>query len=519
MFWSQPLGLGEFMRLFRNYLRSDNGNVAMIFALLILSIIVLMGGGLDFSKHRSQSVTVQSALDATAIHMVQEQNVPPGQITQRARDYFDANATGLTATITGFNATRNGDVFNISVNADVETNFLGLVGLEILPISRRAESTLSVETREIALVLDTTGSMSGDRLANLKTATNLLLDRLENSSANEDGNLQVGIVPFDEFVRVNPVDFDPNWLDADGRSAAASNIFGEEINLLDLFNHLGEDWAGCLRARPGNLAFRDTPVNLGDFDTRFTPLFSYDEGDDGSYANNYITDAIAHPDGISSVTSFLKYGIAPGTGNDASLWTTVPTSIGGSLGPNRHCASEPIVPLTDDIDAVRDVVDALSAQGDTHLTEAIVWGQRLLSDHAPFTGSLPINTFGNRKILIFLSDGINSVDGGNSDLRSPLNVQGYAGFGELATILPPNPVEDDINDYLDDEFLPACDAIKAAGTQIIVIRLEQTDSESLALLSNCATSTADFFNVPDANQLDAVFGEIALRVTAVRLSE
>lgn len=502
----------------RDYFKAEGGATAIIFAMTLLSIIILLGGGLDFSKHRTQSQIMQAALDATALHMVQEVDIPPDEITQRARAFFDANSSGFLATITDFTATRDDDGFSVSARADVETNFLGLISIETLPVSRRANSVLSIEMLEIALVLDTTGSMAGDKIADLKTATNVLLDLLEDASDANETIYRVGIVPFDQFVRVNPDDFSDDWLDDEGRSAVAQEIFSEEINLLDLFDHLGEEWAGCIRSRGGDLAYTDAPVVFNDPDTQFLPLFAYDEGDDGSYLNNYITDLLSHPDGESSVSSFLKYGITPPNVSNPSLWSAVSTTIGGDLGPNSKCTSEPIVPLTNNFSAIRDIVDDLVARGDTQMTEAIVWGQRILSDHAPYTNALPANTFGNRKILIFLSDGINSIDGGNSDLRSALNTQGYAAIGEQATLLPPNPVADDINDYLDVEFLAACQNIKQAETQLIVIRLEQTDTTSFNLLRDCASSEADFFDVPDSSQLESVFGDLAQRITEVRLT-
>ena len=507
------------IRSLRELLAAEEGTTALIFAMMFLSLIVLLGGGFDLSKHRSESTLIQAALDATAIHMVQEQTIPDDQVEAAARAFFDANTNGIVANIDAFVATREGATFSVQVNAHVDTFFMGLIGIETLPIFSEVGSALSDNTREIALVLDTTGSMAGARLADLKQATNLLLDRLEASSPSASGNYHVGIVPFNQYVRVDPNNFSNQWLDSDGRSTAGLEIFGERVELLELFDHLGEDWKGCLRSRPGSFAFTDTPVEAGNFNTRFMPLFAYDEADDGSYDNNYMADAVVHPDGISSVSSILKYGITPGNGDNPSSWASVSTSINGNLGPNRNCSSEPIIPLTTNLNDIRSTVNSFQARGDTQLTEALVWGQRILSDHPPYTNARPADAADNRKFLIFLSDGINSIDGGNSDLRSTLNTQGYAAIGEQASLLPPSPVEDDINDYLDTEFSAACDSIKAAGTEIIVIRLELNDPASQNLLRNCASGNSNFFDATDSSQLDDIFTELASRVTSARLTQ
>lgn len=498
--------------------RSEEGTTAVVFAVMLLSLIVLIGGGLDFSRHRTQSLLVQTAVDATVLHLVQDAGLAPDEISLRAREIFDANTPRLTASVVDFNASRSGEVLTVNAKAEVDTNFLGLLSIEMLPISIEAQSEFYIQTREVALVLDTTGSMAGDRLADLKTATHLLIDRLDKDTGSITGNNRIGVVPFNDFVRINPSDFQDNWLDNEGRSAPAKEIFSEEIDVVELFDHLNEEWLGCLRSRGGNLAFQDVAPVPGDFDTHFLPMFAYDEADNGSYANNYLDDGATPLDGISSVRNYEKYGISATTAANPAAWSSVSVSTPGATGPNRSCTSEAIMPLTNNFDEIRDAVDAFVADGDTHLTEAIVWGQRVLSDRAPYTNGLPADDANNRKILLLLSDGINSIDGGNADLRSTLNAQGYAAIGEQATLLPPNPSETDINDYLDDEFLVACQNIRATGTQIVVIRLELTDTDSLALLKDCASSEADFFDVPDSSDLETVFGEIARRITTVRLT-
>lgn len=508
---------GLVMLKLKSFKQSQSGTVAMIYALIALASFVLIGGGLDFSKHRTQSVIVQTALDATALHMLQETDLEEADFQEKARFFFDSNLSGFNAELENFSIERTNETVVTQATAQVETFFLGLIGIENLGIMRIAEGVLTTETREIALVLDTTSSMQGDRITNLISASNLLLDRLEESST-ETSFVNVGIVPFDQYVRVNTATFPEEWLDVEGESDVATELFGEDIDLFDLFDHLGQPWEGCVRSRMAEYAFTDEPVDPTDVDTLFTPLFAYDEGDDGSYTNNYLTDAVAHPDGESSVRSFLKYGIQPGAESNPNAWADVTLNLVDDNGPNQRCASEPITPLTNDYDALRDTINNLTAEGDTNLTEAIMWGQRVLSSEAPFTEGLPEDQIENRKILIFLSDGINSIDGGNADLRSVLSAQGYASIGELSTFLPPSPTEDDINDYLNEEFATACETIKEANTQLIVIRLELTDAASQQLLSDCASSEADFFNVPDAAQLDEVFSQLVTRITSAHLT-
>ena len=61
----------------------------------------------------------------------------------------------------------------------------------------------SVGRTEVALVLDTTKSMEGARLAELKRAARKFLDTIDASLPDNDANaFKVAIVPFSEYVNV-----------------------------------------------------------------------------------------------------------------------------------------------------------------------------------------------------------------------------------------------------------------------------------------------------------------------------
>ena len=79
----------------KSFQESQSGTVAMIYALMALALFVLIGGGLDFSKHRTQSVIVQTALDATALHMLREVDLEETEFQDKARAFFDSNLSGI----------------------------------------------------------------------------------------------------------------------------------------------------------------------------------------------------------------------------------------------------------------------------------------------------------------------------------------------------------------------------------------------------------------------------------------
>lgn len=498
----------KYMLDIRSFRNNNNGTVAMLWGIGFLAVIILIGGAVDFSRHRTEANQIQHALDATVLYAARL----PSDVTDiegKSRSFFDTNTVQNSSLVESFTLVQNGNSIRGEVRGNISTYFLGVIGISQLPVFSDAEVVASNTITEAALVLDVTGSMAGDKISRLRDAATLFLDEFENS-ASPGTNNRVSLVPFDESVRVTPSDFKASWLDNSGESQIAREIFPQPVNLLDLYDHLGEDWRGCLRTRSGAFAYDDTPPIPSNPDTQFLPLFAYDEPDTSDFENSYLEDSLGSAPALSQLSDTSKYGIAPGDEGNRLAWTAAfaGNQSGLGFGPNSRCAATPIIPLTDDYDALRTAVSGLTANGDTNLPEAIAWGHRVLSHDAPFREGLPLAANPGGKAIIFLTDGNNSVDGLNNELRSPLLAQGYANVGEFETLLPNDPSQNDINAYLDVQLAQTCARIKNDGIKIIVIRLELDDQNSADLLRNCASSDDDYYDVPDSAELNGVLGAI-----------
>ena len=103
-----------------------------------------------------------------------------------------------------------------------------------MDIGATSQAVFADTQLEIALVLDTTGSMSGNKLASLKVAANNLVDQLVTN--NDNDNVKLSVVPFAQYVNVGRNNVNANWVDvmpANGRSV--------------------NDWNGCVGSRLGRL--------------------------------------------------------------------------------------------------------------------------------------------------------------------------------------------------------------------------------------------------------------------------
>lgn len=296
----------------RKFLKSKRGNVAMIFALCLVPLMILMGGAVDLARQRGGEVGTQNALDAALLAVAHEAlGKNNQQLTKDGREWFDAHLINSNLDITSFQITKDGQVITAEVVGTVDTTFLAIMGLDRLTVRRTASVKFGIQKVEVALVLDTTGSMGNNvsgsggghggpppvtKLAALKSAATTMMNSLETAS-DGSGQLEVGIVPFATYVNVGPDNMDESWIDSDAKSPVHADNLVEGLNRFDLMKHLGYDWKGCVMARPHPHDVKDSAPKLSKPETLFVPLFHPDETDpkfwwqNQPWPNNYVSDS------------------------------------------------------------------------------------------------------------------------------------------------------------------------------------------------------------------------------------
>ena len=90
-----------------------------------------------------------------------------------------------------------------------------LMGFQKLKVAVNSMARWGTTKMQVALALDTTGSMASDgKMPALKTATKELLTTLQTAAAT-NGDVRVAIVPFAKYVNVDPSNYNQTWLDWD----------------------------------------------------------------------------------------------------------------------------------------------------------------------------------------------------------------------------------------------------------------------------------------------------------------
>lgn len=546
--------------LLNRFWRSKSGNFALLMGLGLPAILSAVAFATDVSTMMRAKSNLQNALDAANLASSHLGDLDITR-TDAFDRYFQANIAGhgelvnAKATLAvdrGVNFIKTKAV----ASADVGLNFAFLFG-QSKHIVVDASAVESNNQLEVVLVLDNTGSMAGVRIAALRTATKSLLDTLE-ATKSPTREVRASLVPFVTAVNVNGDEFDPSWVDMDGKSSTNGVNFpvvdGKRPNHMALFKQLKENgwtepgwngtgWKGCVEARPGAYNISDTPPDPAKPDSLFVPYFAPDDPEDAQmpsasygnsakyYNNSYLDDVSDKAKLAKQKGNLLRIDfsdllgdvLAPGNSAKEKIAKYVApareliTETGSAItvGPNRACPT-PVVPLTGDFDKLRKAASQMTEWNGsgTNVSEGLSWGMRVLSPGAPYTDGAPWKTPGVSKIVLLLTDGENVVYGASEQpTKSDYTSYGYLAGGRFGwdnqTAAARN---------VDGWTKSVCTQLKDEGVQIYTMVLQSDTAANRTLYSACASTPSDYYAVNDPAKLPNVFLQIANKFSKLQLT-
>lgn len=243
----------------RKYLSNAAGNTAMIFALSAMPLILAVGAAVDYSRATQAKAALQAAVDSAALGtsadsaLVAQIMLGKGQaeLKQRVENYLKANdALDVINSLDSITAEydKKKQSIIVSVKGTLKTSLMTLAGVQNMDIGTTAEVGIGSNALEVALVLDNTGSMGGQKLADLKGAARDLVGVLFENN-NSFAKLAIGVVPFSEYVNIGVTTPTHGWLD-------------------NAVYPAGSVWEGCVGSRTSP---QDESIALGKLDN-YTPV-------------------------------------------------------------------------------------------------------------------------------------------------------------------------------------------------------------------------------------------------------
>jgi hypothetical protein len=443
----------------------------------------------------------------------------------------------------------------VVANATVGTTLMRLLGINDMTVAARAVIQRQVRGLEVVMVLDNTFSMDGQKIADLRTAANSLVDILYGGQETVP-NLWVGLVPFVHSVNIGNQHAD--WLvpapagppsfphladraipcDPSDNTHSSPNTDRCEQLLADpatyglngtdptlpfyhpnyydgekTFGPAGLKWKGCVEARirpDDGSDLNDDPPSVRAFRPYFYPESRYDSG----LEDNPWTTGDTHKDGEDGTTR-------------------------DGRGPNIGCA-DPILHLTQPKTTIKNAINAMKVwrYGGTAIKLGLAWGWRVISPrwkglwdsgnpNLPLDYTEPLMD----KAIILLTDGEHffwnqGYRPGSTNYTH--EDQGYNSHGRIEWgrlhDASNNPITSSGAGVaeLDRRLGILCQNIKDAsgnGVRIYTIMLEISSASLEPLFQGCASQPEFYFESPSSSDLEGVFQAIANDLATLRIAQ
>lgn len=208
--------------------RDRRGVTALTFAVSAMVLLAAVFAAIDAARFSAAKVELQDALDAAVLAAAATNSDDQATITRVGSSYMAAQLA------------NNGDMQNMKVTftltdktmtgvatAEVDPIFMDLFTNSLVHLGASSEVQRGKDqTLELALVLDTTGSMAGNKISTLKQAAKSLVTKL--STGAPAGAVKVGVVPFATYVNMGVASRNQAWANvpADQGSSKFKGCYG-----------------------------------------------------------------------------------------------------------------------------------------------------------------------------------------------------------------------------------------------------------------------------------------------------
>lgn len=450
----------------RSFIEDASGDVAMIFGLMAIIMVLFVGGAVDMGRWlhaRSQTLAAMDAAVLAGARVMQLDSSDMAGAMESATRFYNQNVATripVESDTVSFAPTDDGLAFTANGNAYVRTPFLSLAGVERLPLidqagAEYAKAELAVggnaeQSIEISMMLDITGSMGGSKIADMKDAAKDLIDI---------------VVWADQSAYTSKVALAP---------------FSAAVN-------------------PGSL------VSSVAYDPSSTLSFKLNDGSTKSWKKS---SCVSERQGTNRYTD-----VAPtGSNRLPRVYTS-----------NANCSpssANAVTPLSNDKAALKSKIDAFTASGATAGHLGTAWAWYLLSPNWASvlpSGSKPVayGTAATQKIAILMTDGEYNMQYCNNSGTTGASGPDKNANGGNSTKLSCTTA----NASSTTQARTLCTNMKAAGITVYTVGFDiPSNSTANTTMQQCATSPGHYYSAQSGEQLKQAFRDIALKISTLYLS-
>jgi Flp pilus assembly protein TadG len=448
------------VRALRRLKNDERGAILIYFTVALFPLLMVGGAAMDLGHVFLVKQKLTNAVDSASLMLGARRSLTPDESTALVEAVISARYPGNLKSLAVSNTVTQ---VNVTVTVTVPMTFMQILNTQSVDVTVSASAVRPQGKLEVALVLDQTGSMAGQKIANLKLAAKDLIDIVVWDNQTDNYYSKVAIVPYAAGVNVGT--YAPS---VRGPSLGTCLLF-----LCDIFRFLNaaggssqHNLSTCVSERTGAQAFTDAAPSLLNL-----------------VGPNYPPPPVA----------------------------------------NNPCPSNSITPLTNNKTELKRQIDLLQAAGGTAGHIGLAWGWYLLSPRwgnlwppasqpAPYSEFEVLNARGDpllRKIVILMTDGefntaycqgVISNDSTNGSASNRINCDAPNG-----------------SSFYQSESL--CTNAKATGIIVYTIGFNLSNNQSVRnLMTSCATDPEHAFLASTGDELRQVFRDIATRIASLRLT-
>ena len=184
--------------MLNRYLNDTSGQFAIMFAGAATMLLLAGASAIDIIGMQKDKSQLQSMTDAAVLAAAAAKTDKVAEIKSIVDSTIAAN--NLLHQDIQVNVKVVGELISVTGTAQYDTQLMGMLGVSDVPISSTSEAPIPRDAPvNIALVLDSTASMSGANMDALKSASKQLLQVFD---AADPGSVQAGVVPYNRYVNV-----------------------------------------------------------------------------------------------------------------------------------------------------------------------------------------------------------------------------------------------------------------------------------------------------------------------------
>jgi Flp pilus assembly protein TadG len=484
------------------FLAARDGNVAVLFGIASIPIIIAVGVAVDYSRAAAARTAMQSATDSAALMASKDYGsgaIRESEIPAKVDSYFralysvsDVSNIAVKATFTKKSSDGTSTV-RVETSGQMPVNFLKFAGVDNIPFNASATSTWGATRLRVAIALDITGSMNEHgKLKAMKDAAVQLVKTLKASATTAD-DVYIAIIPFNQMVNVGTDKINATWLDWHGKL---------NNNLYDSRYDYGSCSSSNLKYRTAELckAANRTWTFFGECSDDEYETASECQSHGKTWTEKRSTDwkgCVTDRDLLHTYDNDTTK-ITPTIAEPATLFVAkFYRDCGPSMLPMKSAFEANEADNSTDPTTIKGRINSLTAVGATNQSIGMHWAWMALQlQSPPFNSPAKEGGYKYTDAIILLSDGVNTKNY-------------WSGNGS------------DYSSEVDDRQRMLCQNIKNAAngtTTVFTIQVNTTNDPNSAVLEYCAND-GQFYQSKSAEQIKLAFQAIGSSLTKLRLAQ